>query len=247
MRKWGLQARWGRSMALWLVAMGLLGGLVAQNRVHLGIGYNQSYARLDSLNYILNAFNTENPWTVDKPMHEIHAPVGVTAHIGADFAGVLVDFHYTMRAAGTSARSDSASNPQAIQVRYNASTLDLGVGWFAIKRPRFRLAIGQTIDFGNLRVSARRSTNPPQPSQLFGRYINELNFGTSSFLHMMISFQDGVGPGIFIRPYFQIGLRKNDYGPLNRAIRPTESLSDPLFLLGRQSNIGLKIGVFLGS
>src|SRR5688572_13215206 len=99
MRKWGLQARWGRSMALWLVAMGLLGGLVAQNRVHLGIGYNQSYARLDSLNYILNAFNTENSWTVDKPMQEIHAPVGVTAHIGADFAGVLVDFHYTMRAA----------------------------------------------------------------------------------------------------------------------------------------------------
>lgn len=236
-----------------LVLTCLLGSVVtgfSQNRIHVGIGYNQSFVALDSLNYVLNAFNKENAWTANKPMHEIHAPGGITAHIGGDFNGILVDFHYTMRLGNTRAKSEPSAtsfNSQVIQVRYNASTFDLGLGVFLVKKPRFRLALGQSIDFGNLRLSGRQGNTPQVTSQIYGRYVNELNFGTSSFLHFMISLQDNVGPGIFIRPYYQFSLRQNDYGPLNRAIRPTESLKDPLFILGRQSNFGLKVGVFLGS
>ena len=236
-----------------LLLICLLGGVLSgqsQNRIHVGIGYNQSFASLDSLNYVLNAFNQENAWTADKPLHEIHAPAGITAHIGGDFDGILVDFHYTMRIASSRAKGQLSPNSfdsQVMQVRYNASTFDLGLGVFLVKKSRFRMALGQSIDFGNLRLSGRRGTTPQVTSQIYGRYVNELNFGTSSFLHFMVSLQDGVGPGIFIRPYYQFSLRQNDYGPLNRAIRPVESLSDPLFILGRQSNFGFKVGVFLGS
>lgn len=225
--------------------------ILAQNRVHIGIGYNQSYAQLDSLNYILNRFNAENSWADSHPMQEIHMPGGLTAHLGADFGGVLIDFQYTMRFAGSRAKgpvSPSAAEPtQQNIVRYNASTVDLGLGVFVVRKPRLRMAIGQSIDFGNLRISGKRGQTDQLPSQISGRYVTELNFCTTTFLHTMISFQDGVGPGIFIRPYLQVALRQNDYAPLNRAIRPIEYLSDPLFILGRQTNAGLKVGVFFGS
>lgn len=224
--------------------------LLAQNRVHVGVGYNQSYAQLDSLNYVLNAFNAENSWTATKPMHEIHLPAGLTAHLGADFAGVLIDFQYTMRLASTRGKgplTPASEETQEILVRYNASTVDLGIGAFFIRKPRFRMAIGQSLDFGNVRISGKRGPSAQVQSQVYGRFVNELNFGTTSFLHCMVAFQDGVGPGIFIRPYCQISLRQNDYQPLNRAIRPVEYLSDPLFILGRQTNVGMKVGVFFGS
>lgn len=238
-------------MMFWMGCLLLTSHSHAQNRVHIGIGYNQSFARLDSLNYVLQAFNEENFWTASKPMHNIRMPAGITAHMGADFAGVLIDFHYTMRLATTKAKgplSGNAPEPsQEIIIRYNASTMDLGVGVFFIRKPRFRMAIGQSIDFGNVRISGKRGPSESLPSQIFGRFVNELNLGTTSFLHTMIAFQDGVGPGIFIRPYFQFGLYQNDYGPLNRAIRPIEYLNDPLFILGRQTNAGLKVGLFFGS
>jgi hypothetical protein len=240
---------WQWAVTLLMVA-GIGGNVNAQNRVHIGIGFNQSYAQVDSLNYIINAFNAENSWTAAKPMHEIHAPAGLTAHLGGDFAGILLDFHYTMRFAATAAKGElfnGSPETQQIQLRYNASTYDLGLGVFVVRKPRLRVALGQSIDFGNLRISGRRGVSSQVQSQVYGRYVNELNFGTSSFLHFMISFKEGVSPGIFIRPYFQYSLRQNDYGPLNHAIRPIEYLKDPLFILGRQSNVGMKVGVFFGS
>lgn len=233
-----------------LMVAGIWANAGAQNRVHIGIGYNQSYTQVDSLNYIIKAFNAENPWTAAKPMHEIHAPAGITAHVGGDFAGILLDFQYTMRFAATHAKGELFSGSpetQQIQLRYNASTFDLGLGVFVVRKPRLRVALGQSIDFGNVRISGRRGQTSQVQSQVYGRYVNELNFGTTSFLHFMISFKEGLSPGIFIRPYFQYSLRQNDYGPLNRAIRPIEYLKDPLFILGRQTNIGLKVGVFFGS
>jgi hypothetical protein len=234
-----------------LLVMGLAGTVSAQNRVHIGIGYNQSYAPLDSLNYVLQAFNAENDWTDAKPMHSIHMPAGLTAHMGADFEGVLVDFHYTMRMASTRAKGPLNTNgpepTQEIVVRYNASTVDLGIGAFFVRKPRFRMAFGQSIDFGNLRISGKRGPSETMSSQIFGRFVNELNFCTTTFVHAMVAFQDGVGAGIFVRPYFQFSLLENDYAPLNRAIRPVEYLNDPLFILGRQTNVGIKLGVFFGS
>ncbi|MFN8396611.1 MAG: hypothetical protein U0176_18445 [Bacteroidia bacterium] len=224
--------------------------VIAQNRVHIGIEYNQSYAPLDSLNYVINAFNGENDWTDGHPLHPIHMPAGLTAHLGADFKGVLVDLSYTMRFASSRAIGPVApglEQTQEIVIRYNSSTVDLGVGVFLLRKPKFRMALGQSLDFGNLRLSGKRGNSDQIDGQIFGRYVNELNFGTTSFLHFMVAFQDGVGPGIFIRPYGQISLRQNDYQPLNRAIRPTTSLADPLFILGRQTNVGMKVGIYFGS
>jgi hypothetical protein len=245
----GRQRHWHR-VALLLLIVAIVSCLPAQNRVHIGVGYNQSYAKLDLLNKVFQDFNAENDWTATKPLHDIHLPGGLTAHLGGDLGGVLFDFHYTMRVAYNQARGPVAigsPTENVIQIRYNASTIDLGVGLFVVRRSRFRMALGQSIDFGNLRIGGRRGVTPQVETQIFGRFVNELNFGTSSFAHFMIAFGDGVGPGIFIRPYYQLSLRQNDYGPLNRAIRPQRSLSDPLFLLGRQSNVGLKVGVYFGS
>lgn len=76
----------GLSLRSMLVLTCLLGSVLSgfsQNRIHVGIGYNQSFVALDSLNYVLNAFNKENAWTANKPMHEIHAPAGITATLAA--------------------------------------------------------------------------------------------------------------------------------------------------------------------
>jgi hypothetical protein len=240
----------GKWLAICLLACFCRGNAGAQNRVHAGIGYNQSYTQLTALNNIFQAFNAENSWAADKPLHSMHLPGGLTAHIGGDFAGVLLDFQYTMRFGNNSARGPIATGSpvqQVLQVHYNASTFDLGFGIFIIRQPQFRMALGQSIDFGTLRVAGRQGVTPQVQGQIFGKYVNELNFGTSSFAHFMIAFRDGVGPGIFIRPYYQISLRQNDYAPFNRAIRPRTALSDPQFILGRQSNVGLKVGIYFGS
>lgn len=224
--------------------------LRAQNRVHVGLGFSQSYAQLDSLNYVLNAFNSENAWTEAKPMHEIHMPAGLTGQLGGDFGGVLVDFSYTMRVASSRAKgilNPTTEETQESVVRYNASTVNLGIGAFLVRKSRFRMAFGQSLDFGNVRISGKRGPSIQLQSQIYARYVNELNFGTTSFLHFMIAFQDDMGPGIFIRPFFQVSLRQNDYGPLNRALRPVTYLQDPLFILGRQTNVGLQIGAYFGS
>ncbi len=226
----------------------LFSGAIAQNRVHIGIGYNQSYAQLDSLNYVLGAFNSENTW-MEKPLSEIHFSGGIAAHVGADFGGVLLDVGYTMRNAYRKGKGDGSpgEGSQVIQLRYNASTVDIGLGYFALRKPRLRMALGGEMSFGNLNISGRRGNVGQLESQVYGRYINELNFGATAFMHWMIAFQDGVGPGIFIRPYFQFSLLQNDYVPLNRVLRPTEWLSDSQFILGKQSNVGMKVGMFFGS
>jgi hypothetical protein len=241
-------SRWGRQLGLMLVGICLISMAWGQNRVHFGIGLNQSFAKLDSLNYILNSFNAENEWTQEKPLHEIHMPAGITAHIGAEFKRVLVDLQYTMRVAASRSRgpvAPASTESQVMQLRYNASTIDLGLGYFLVRQSRFRMAIGQSLDFGNLKISGRRGVTPQIQGQIYSRYVNELNFASSTFLHFMLPFRDGVSPGIFFRPYYQFSIRLNDYGPLNRAIRPVESLKDPLFLLGGQNNFGLKVGVFI--
>ncbi len=239
--------QWGLAL---LMCAGMVGNVGAQNRVHVGLGFNQSYTQVDSLNYVIDAFNKENSWTAGKPMHPIHAPAGITAHLGGDLGGVLLDFQYTMRYASTQSRGElfpGSPETQQIQLRYNASTFDLGLGVFVVRKPRLRVALGQSIDFGTTRLSGRRGPTSQVQSQVYGKFVNELNFGTTSFLHFMIAFKEGVSPGIFIRPYFQYSLRQNDYGPLNRAIRPLTYQSDPLFILSRQTNVGLKVGVYFGS
>jgi hypothetical protein len=120
-------------------------------------------------------------------------------------------------------------------IRYNAITVDLGIGVFLLCGESFRIALGQSLDFGNVRIEGKRGPSTLIRGQIFGRYVNELNFGTTSLLHFMIALRGCVGPGIFVRPYFQACLRPNDYQPLNSAFRPVESLKDSQFILGRQS------------
>lgn len=224
------------------------GGLAAQNRVYAGLGINAGYARLDTLNYVLLAFNGENTW-LEKPLRAIHIPQGVNFHIGADLNGFLLDLGYTMRHASRSGKGDGSigEGSQVVQLRYNASTFDLGLGAFFVRRPRLRMALGGSMDVGNLRVSARRGLRDEIVSQPYGRYLNELNAGASVFLHTIVAFGDGLGPGIFIRPFYQFGLIQNDFGPLNRALRPSGSVSESYYLLGRQTNYGLKLGLYFGA
>lgn len=226
-----------------------LGAVHAQNRVYAGAGLNLSYAPYDSLNYVLRAFGDSPSWKGDD-LRPVHMPGGLTAHVGGDLRGILFDLQFTMRLAARRAREEVATSPPSdnlVQVRYNASSLDLGLGVFVVRKPRFRLALGQSLDFGSLRIKGRRGLSSSVQGQVFGQFVNELNLSTSTFAHCMFLLRDGNSPGIFVRPYFQLGFRENDLGPLNRFLRPTEALSDTYYILERQSNVGLKVGLMFGS
>jgi hypothetical protein len=61
--------------------------LPAQARVHLSVGLNGSYAGLDSLNFIIDQFNLDNP-DYAKPLANIHVPMGIYVNAGANFSPI---------------------------------------------------------------------------------------------------------------------------------------------------------------
>jgi hypothetical protein len=220
----------------------------AQGRVHFVAGVNVSYAALDSLNFVIDQFNLDNP-TYPNQLNNLYVPMGVFVAAGGNFSRVLIELDFTMRSAATSARSteDASGNQQRVLLRYNAHTFDVGIGYFFVDKDYSQFAFGTSLDFGQTRVLARRGSSQQVANFPWSRLVNELNLSATVFLQGMVTFRDNPKLGIFFRPYYQFGFVKNDFGQVNRFLRPNNWQADPFFILSRPSNVGLKVGVFLGS
>ncbi|MEM7038093.1 MAG: hypothetical protein AAF570_14005, partial [Bacteroidota bacterium] len=218
----------------------------AQNAVHAGVGLNVSYTAADSLNAVFDRFNAENDY--DQPMPNIHVPMGIHATVGANLGGLLLDFSYTMRMAGARASDINAGGQEFTnQVRYSANTIDIGLGYFFVNTPTFRLAPGISMDLGRYRLRYRGGLSSNVAIQPWGSSVNELNMGLTGFVQIMIPFSEGIAPGLFIRPYYQLGVVQNDQGPINRVLRPQTAADEEFFILDNASNFGIKIGVVMFS
>lgn len=234
--------------AIFLLAFGAaLSSLQAQNKVYAAIGLNASYAQPDSLNYILDQFNLDNP-TAEKAMPLVRLPLGLDAHLGGNLNGVLLDINFAMRVwAGTARGAMQSNGGQTItKMRYNSSTVDIGLGYFVVNRELSQWAVGASLDFGQLRVQVRRGSAAQIATQPWGRTVNELNLAASIFVQGMIELSRAPKMGLYLRPYYQFGFVRNDFGPANLFLRPRGSLSDPFLILQRPSNAGLKIGLYFG-
>ena len=222
--------------------------LSAQGRIHLSVGVNGSYAGLDSLNFIIDKFNEDNP-EYPKLLNNIHAPMGIYVNAGANFSRFLLDLSFTMRTQG--ARARSVANPdgtdQRVHMRYNAHTFEVGTGYYFVNGDYTRLALGVSLDFGQTRLLGRRGVSTQVSTFPWGQMTNELNFSSSIFLQAMFVLQDNPRIGIYFRPYYQFGFVRNDFGQVNRFLRPNNWQSDPFFILQSPSNVGLKAGVFIGN
>lgn len=223
------------------------GKVSGQGRVHFAAGLNASYASLDSLNFVIDRFNEDNP-TYPNQLDNIHVPAGLFLAAGGNFSRVLIELDFTMRTAVAAARSteDNAGNQQRTLLRYNAHTFDVGVGYFFLDKEYTQFALGTSLDFGQTRVLARRGSAQQVNNFPWSRIVNELNFSATVFLQGMVVFRESPRLGIFFRPYYQFGFVKNDFGPVNRFLRPSAWQANPFFLLSRPSNVGMKLGMFIG-
>jgi hypothetical protein len=218
------------------------------NRVFATLGFNQSFADLKALNGVIRAYNEDNPWQSGQ-LKEIHRPGGICGSVGADFQRLLLQIGYTMRIQVVSGNGplNQFADPYEQRVRYNASTVDLGLGYFFVRKQRLKLGIGGSLDLGSLKISGKRGQYPDTRGIIYQQYSKELYIATSGYLHAMFALRPGLSPGIFLQPYYQLSLYQNDYGGLNRGLRPMKYLGDPINILGNGSNFGFKVGLFFGS
>lgn len=222
---------------------------LGQGRAHLSLGLNGGYAGLDSLNYIVDRFNEENP-DYAKLLPGFHVPVGIYASAGGNFKRLLLELSFTMRTQNARARSeaDLAGNEQQIQLRYNAHTVEIGTGYYIVDGDYTQVALGASLDFGQTRLLARRGAGTLQAASLpWGRMTDELNFAGSIFIQVMFTLRANPQIGLYFRPYYQFGFVRNDFGQVNRFLRPDNWGDDSFIILQRPSNVGLKTGVFIGS
>jgi hypothetical protein len=114
-------------------------------------------------------------------------------------------------------------------------TFEVGVGYYFLNGEYTRLALGTSLDFGQTRLLGRRGTAQQVATFPWGQMTNELNFASSIFLQAMFVLQDNPRIGVYLRPYYQFGFVRNDFGQVNRFLRPNNWLSDPFFILQRRA------------
>lgn len=218
----------------------------AQTIAYAGVGLNQSYSALDSLNWVIGRFNENNTWQ-NEPLGEFHLPNGFAISAGAAFGRLLIDIGYTGRSQGRRSEGSVAqgAQPQERRIIYSSNTIDVGVGVKIAGGDRGMVAIGTSLDFGNTRVRTKSGTSDQVASQPWARVMNELNLGSRIFAQVLIPFGSDVGPGLLIRPYYQFAWVQNDFQPVNQFINPTTYLQDPQFILGRVSNVGLTVALVI--
>ncbi|HHG84461.1 MAG TPA: hypothetical protein ENJ82_06915 [Bacteroidetes bacterium] len=148
---------------------------------------------------------------------------------------------------GTARGPVNSNGDQSItKMRYNANTIDIGLGYFFVNKEMTQWALGASLDFGQMRIKMRRGTASQVAGQVWSRTVSDLNLGASIFVQGMVIVSRAPQIGIYFRPYYQFGFFENDLGPANRYLRPQIRTAKPYFIYQRPSNIGLKVGIYFG-
>lgn len=229
---------------LFVLLLGISGLGMAQTKVYIGAGFNQSFTNVDSLSWIIDRYNENaNP---DKELGSINSPRGLAFSAGIAFNRFLFDISYTGRGqTRKSAEAPVGNNTFYYErhLRFRANTIDIGVGLILFENDFVNLALGTSIDFGSVKVFTRYGRNDQVNSlPLQSPIVNELTLGNTYFLQGMYYFShEKTGFALIVRPYFQLDLFRNDYAAVNRNFNPSTYQSDPLFILSNSHNFGVKV------
>lgn len=221
---------------------------MGQMRVYAGIGFNQSFMQVDSLNYVIQRYNMLNE--TEKPLGEISSPRGLAVNVGLIGKRMLFDLGYTMRMQGTRSREveNANGNYNVRQVSFRMHTFDMGLGLKLNKAEDRVYALGVALNIGTIRVFTRYGRNDNVNAlPLQNPIVSELCLGTTAFFHIAFPLSPDLPFQLYLRPYYYFSLYRNDYGPLNRVVNIPEFQDDPLFLLSPSNNFGLKVGILFGS
>lgn len=221
-----------------LLLLRLLPGVQAQAPVGLfvGVGYNQSYASLDSLNFILRRFN-EGHADVTRAMPSMHLQGGLAARAGYAGARWTGELAFTGRRAVAKAElSPNSATTYARAVRLSTATLDIGIA----RRFGDYFQVGASLDLGAVKAATQETYQNPGLFWSFPYDVvrgltlgNTVHFQAQIPLHKFLHLD--------IRPYYQRNWVCNDFALLNQTINPQTFHPDPDVIFVNSSNVGLKV------
>lgn len=219
---------------LCLLVLGLAPGLQAQEGFFFGLGYNQSYAKLDSLNFILQRYNEARPG-LDKQLPAIHTPAGLAVRAGYAGSRWVTELGFTGRWQRAKATDSIGTVLEAQFVRYSGATVEVG---FA-RRLGEIFQLGLSLDFGAVTAAARTGIQPRVGTQPYYKAVTGLTLGNTLHLQAQIPLNDFLR--LDIRPYYQHNWVQNDFSRLNQTINPQTYQPDPDIILVGTGNAGIKI------
>ncbi len=220
------------------------GALDAQVKVYAGLGFNQSFTQIDSLDFIFDNYNSRNG--LENGLKPVSSPRGVAVQTGLVFGRFVLDLGYTGRSQVRKSEETVLGNgtTQVREIRFRANTFDIGAAGKLNQSEDWLLSLGASIDFGAVRVFSRYGNSADyRQIPLRSPVMNEVTVGSTIFMHASFPVSPDLPLHIFIRPYFQYDLYANEYNPVNRSINFQTYLNDPPFLVSRSSNFGIKVGV----
>lgn len=220
--------------------------LLSQNlRVIGGVGANFSRGNLKGLNFVLNRYNETRQGAagqanVTRAMQDIKSLSGLSLQLGfhAEFESGFIlatGFSRVGRRGSTYAEVTDINNRAGRRdVRYTANSfnIELATGFSLFGSGYF--LIGGSTDFFNVKSYTKLNDND------YEEVMSDLSLGLSLFTDLSIFLNEYLALGV--KPYYQIGVLKNDFTPLNRAInRATYTNDDFEDVWSSPSNIGLQL------
>jgi hypothetical protein len=206
----------------------------AQEGFFIGVGYNQSYASLDSLNFILDRYNEARPG-LTKTLPSIHTPAGVAVRIGHAGEKWVTELGFTGRWQRAKGETVYPTYTEAQYVRYGAATVDIGTA----RRLGELFQLGLSIDLGAVNAGSRMGVQPRVGTQPYSKIVTGLTLGST--LHFQASLPLNDFLTLDIRPYYQHNWVNNDFSRLHQTINPQTFQPDPDMIFVNSSNAGLKV------
>lgn len=218
----------------------------AQGLYYLTVGFNQSYASPDSLNFVIDNFNARNTW-IEKEMNHISLPNGFTASGGFGFGKLHLDVSFVGKSQVVRARSaqDAGLAYREDRLKFRMNVVDAGLGFDVLNQERSGLSLGLSVTMGGLKVFRKNISGTNTQQARFFPVMNDLALGNTVWLQYLVKFGDGPAPALAIRPYYNFAWIRNDYNPVNRTLNFNTYLQDPIYLPSYGHNFGLRIMVGL--
>ncbi len=131
------------------------------------------------------------------------------------------------------------------ELKWRMNTFNLGLGVALGQRPRSRVNIGISFDFGSEKIFTRVKVNGVYETEEFTEVQKDLLMGSTLFMQIILSGEHIPG-GLFIRPYIQFPYFKTDYYDTHGVLDANNSIDyDVAKSTSWNAGVQLQLGLFL--